>query len=581
MKPISKEKENVLLKLKTKNFCALLLCGLLLGGCSALYGQGGSGRGGSSGGGATTSGGGDTKARARREAEAKARKQQAAAKAAALAKTRAAAKAKPTETTVPDTKPVITGNEVQLRTNAPLITMRLMFMTGAADDPNGKEGVAALTAAMLSRGGSRALTYEQIVGAMYPLATSFGEQVDKEMTVFAGTTHIDNLDVYYNLTRQMLLEPGFREDDFARLKDEALNYLKTSLREENDEELGKEALYLNIYGPAHPYGHQNTGTVSSLESLTLQDLKDFYATNYTQANLVLGLAGGFPPAFPARVKGDFAKLPAGAATARKIPAPELAPGLKIDIIQRETRSTAISLGFPLSINRADKDWPALALVASYFGQHRSSNSYLYQRLRETRGLNYGDYAYIEYFPRGMFQFQPDPNLGRQQQIFQIWIRPVEAKDGHFALRAALYEYDKLVREGLTATAFASTRDFLSKNVNLLVADQDAQLGYLLDSRYYNTGEFTAYMKEALGRLTLEQVNAAIRKYLKSDQMRVVLVTKEAAALRDAIVANKPSPITYNTPKTPDVMTEDKIIQAYPINVGPANVTVTPVEKLFQ
>jgi zinc protease len=118
-------------------------------------------------------------------------------------------------------------------------------------------------------------------------------------------------------------------------------------------------------------------------------------------------------------------------------------------VDRVTRSSAISVGFPIGATRRDKDWPALAVVASYFGQHRSSNSYLYQQLREARGLNYGDYAYIEYFPRGMFQFTPDANLGRQQQIFQIWIRPVEPANRQFALRAALYEYDKLVRDGMS------------------------------------------------------------------------------------------------------------------------------------
>src|SRR3712207_8385990 len=107
------------------------------------------------------------------------------------------------------------------------------------------------------------------------------------------------------------------------------------------------------------------------------------------------------------------------------------------------------MGFPIPVNRSHKDWPALALVASYLGQHRSSVSHLYQRLREARGLNYGDYAYIEYFPRGMFQFQPDPNLARKLQIFQIWIRPVEPQNAHFTLRAALYEFDRLVRDGMT------------------------------------------------------------------------------------------------------------------------------------
>ncbi len=473
-------------------------------------------------------------------------------------------------------------NSVQLRTNGPLITFRFLFMAGAAQDPEGKEGVAALTAAMLAQGGSRNLTYNKIVAAMYPLATSFEEQVDKEMTVFSGTTHVDNLEEYYGLVRQMLLEPGFREEDFSRLQDEAVNFLKNSLREGNDEELGKEELYLNIYGPRHPYGHHNKGTVSSLEKMKLQDVKDFYQANYTQANLVTGLAGGYPANLPGRVKTDFSVLAAGNNTRRaRIPAPEPEAGLKIEIIKRETRSTAISLGFPINVTRNDPDWPALALVTSYFGQHRSSNSHLYQRLRETRGLNYGDYAYLEYFPRGMFQFQPDANLARQQQIFQIWIRPVEANTGHFALRAAFYEYDKLLRDGLSQEDFNNTREFLSKNVNLLVSDQNAQLGYALDSNYYNIGEFTDYMRRALRRLTLAEVNAALRKYLSTDRMRVVIVTKEAENLRDAIVSNRPSPITYNSPKDAEVLAEDKIIQAYPINVKRDDVRVKAIGQVFQ
>src|SRR6266508_3288080 len=246
-----------------------------------------------------------------------------------------------------------------------------------------------------------------------------------------------------------------------------------------------------IYPATHIYGHQNIGAVSALEKMTPKDVRDFYHASYNRR--VIGLAGGYQADFPKRVDVDFAKFPTGAIDLLtvKLAQPRLTPGTKIEIVQRETRSTAISLGFPISVTRADKDWPALAVVASYFGQHRSSNSYLYQRLREARGLNYGDYAYVEYFPRGMFQFQPDPNLGRRQQIFQIWIRPVEPQNGHFALRAALYEYDKLVRDGMSQEAFEATRTFLSKYVNVLTKTQDAQLGYALDSNYYQIPEFTS------------------------------------------------------------------------------------------
>ncbi|MBA3601139.1 MAG: insulinase family protein [Acidobacteria bacterium] len=131
---------------------------------------------------------------------------------------------------------------------SPLVSLRIQFLTGSIADPQGKEGAANLTAAMIAQGGSKKLTNKQITEQFNPMATSFGAQVDKEMTTFSGTTHVDNLDKYYGIISQMLLDPGFREDDFKRLKDDQLNFLKVSLREGNDEELGKERLYNNIYG---------------------------------------------------------------------------------------------------------------------------------------------------------------------------------------------------------------------------------------------------------------------------------------------------------------------------------------------
>lgn len=480
-------------------------------------------------------------------------------------------------------KPPMTNSKIATLlapSSAPLVSFRLLFNTGAASDPKGKEGVAALTASLISEGGTSKMSYDQIVEAMYPMATSFNSQVDKEMTVFSGTTHVDNLEKYYGLIREMLLDPGFREEDFSRIKADAINYLKTSLRQGNDEELGKEYLYNIIYA-GHPYGHNNAGTVSSLERLTLDDVRAFYKENYTQGNLVVGLAGGYPADFPARVEKDFAKLPAGTSAQKKFAQPRIASGMRIEIIKRETRATAISLGFPIPVNRSHKDWPALALVASYLGQHRSSVSHLYQRLREARGLNYGDYAYVEYFPRGMFQFTPDANLARQSQIFQIWIRPVEPQNSLFALRGALYEFDKLTREGMKQEDFEAIRSFLVKYSNVLTATQGARLGYALDSRYYGIPDFNTYMREQMSKLTLADVNRAIKQYLKPDNMRVVIVTKDAEGLRDMIVKGTPSPIKYNSPKPEEILEEDKVIEKYKIGVRPDDVVVVPVDNVFQ
>ena len=83
------------------------------------------------------------------------------------------------------------------------------------------------------------------------------------MTTFVGETHVDNLDKFYALMRDMILNPGWRADDFERVRDDSVNDLQVSLRGNNDEELGKEVLYNVIYS-GRPYGHENLGTVAAL-----------------------------------------------------------------------------------------------------------------------------------------------------------------------------------------------------------------------------------------------------------------------------------------------------------------------------
>ena len=94
------------------------------------------------------------------------------------------------------------------------------------------------------------------------------------------------------------------------------------------------------------------------------------------------------------------------------------------------------MGFPIQVLRGSKDWYALAIANSWLGEHRNSSGRLYNVIREARGLNYGDYSYLEHFPNAGQRFLPPQNVARRQQIFEIWIRPVPNETRHFALRAA-------------------------------------------------------------------------------------------------------------------------------------------------
>ena len=106
------------------------------------------------------------------------------------------------------------------------------------------------------------------------------------------------------------------------------------------------------------------------------------------------------------------------------------------------------MGHPLDVTRKDPDFYPLTVARSYLGEHRTFNGVLMKHLREQRGLNYGDYAYVENFIQDGWSTFPLPNIPRRQQHFEIWLRPVPPQNSLFALRAALFETDKLIREGI-------------------------------------------------------------------------------------------------------------------------------------
>ena len=462
----------------------------------------------------------------------------------------------------------------------PQITFKLLFSAGSAHDPKGKEGLAALTAAMVTRAGSKDRKIDEISKALFPLAGSFNDQVDKEMTTFTGSIHKESWKAYVDIALPMLLTPGFREEDFRRLKDAQKNALVVDLKDNNEEELGKERLQTNVFAGT-AYGHPVLGSVKGLESITLDDVKKFWKAAYTQGALKLGIAGDVSDDMVATLKAELGKLASGAG----LPAPtgivgKRPSGLEVEILEKGTRATAISFGLPTGVTRSHPDFVALWLVKAWLGEHRSSSSFLYQRIRETRGMNYGDYAYSEAFPRGMFQFFPDPNLGRRAQLFEIWIRPVAPENAHMALRIALHELTKVVEKGLSKEDVETTRDYLMKNVFVMTATQGQRLGYALDSQWYGTPEFTKMMRDGLAKLSADDVNKAIRKHLSAKDLSVVFITKDATGLKEKLVSDAFSPIKYDAEKSKELMDEDKVIGAMKLGIKAEAVTITPIERVF-
>ena len=464
----------------------------------------------------------------------------------------------------------------------PTIAFSIWFKVGSQDDPPGKEGLAYLTGRMIADASTENNPYEEVLEKLYPIASNYRARVDREMTTFTGRTHRDNTAVFFGLFEDAYLRPAFDADDFERIKRDAINYLENTLRYASDEELGKATLLDTIFAGT-AYAHPSQGTVDGLNAISLEDVRYFYRRYYTADNVMSGLAGGFDAALEDTLQSSLNRLPETAQRTTVAIEPGNLEGRHLVLVSKPGADASISFGIPIDVQRGERDFYALWIANSWLGEHRNRASHLFGVIREARGLNYGDYSYIEAFPGGGQRSMPPVNVGRNQQIFEVWIRTLPNHQAHFALRAAVRELTRLIDDGLSQEQFELTRTFLKK-YSLHFSETTAErLGYAIDDEFYAIGGegHLARFRRMMDELTLEEVNAVVRRQLDLDRMRIAIVTGEAESLMSAIATEAPSPLGYESPKPRAILDEDQIISAFPLAIPREHIQVISVDAMFQ
>jgi zinc protease len=467
----------------------------------------------------------------------------------------------------------------------------LQFRSGAVDDPLGKAGVTYLAARLMAEGGTQALDSQALRAALFPMATTVHTRVDKELTTFYATFHRDHVAKMVRILSDVVAHPRFDPSEFARLRDAAINDVEKRLRQGDDENLGKSALEEMMFR-GHAYGRLTLGHVGDLGKLTLDDVKKQAANVFTRDRLVIGLAGGYPASALGELRAAVATLPPTAVAPPRLP-PIAVKKTRVQIVEKETDSTAISIGLRWNLTRHDPDYPALLVARSIFGEHRQMHGRLMLRLREQRGLNYGDYAYIEHFEQEHGD-AATAQLGRARRAgeFTIWLRPVQNENALFALRAALFELQQsLGPEPFSDDEVERAKGFLDGYVLMWAETAERRLGYALDDRAFGDDkQLLAGLRGELAKITTADVNRVWRKWLAGapEALEIVLVAPKAAALKQAIVANAPSPMHYqkdaegHVPKKPDsLLARDKQIEKLPLGAVDGTVEIIPSAKLFE
>lgn len=481
------------------------------------------------------------------------------------------------------------------------VVIKLMFGNGSICDPPGKEGLTALTSTLIMEGGTRDLTNAQITDKIYPWAASYNGTCDKEVSVFTFQVPAVFIEQFYPIVQGLMLTPSFTQEDFDRVKSNQQNYVDQVIRSSSDEEYSKKALEDMLFRGTN-YQHLTAGTSQGVKAITLDDVKSHYKNFFTRNNITIGIAGNYTPAFLAKLKTDMNSLPSAQPAIPAAGKAKMPDGINIELISKENAlGSAISGGFPLGITRANDDFAALMVANSWLGEHRKSYSRLYQKIREARSMNYGDYTYIEWYQNGGGNMLPQPGFPRSSNYFSFWLRPVQTARGlkgqyaelsdinighaHFAIRMVLKEMDSLIIKGMSSQDFELTRNFLRSYMKLYIQSPERQLGFLLDSRFYGRKDYIMEMDKLLAELTVTQVNAAIKKYWQTKNIDIVIVTdkSEADLLAKSFKEGSPSAMSYSnnlkSALSNDILEEDKVVEKYPMQVK--NVTIINSDDTFR
>ncbi|MBI5493432.1 MAG: insulinase family protein [Deltaproteobacteria bacterium] len=462
--------------------------------------------------------------------------------------------------------------------DSPVVAVRLLFRAGSVDDPAGQAGATSLAADWMAEA-TQALDAAALAEALFPWATYITTRTDRETAVFGMSVHRDVAALAIPLLFDVVTHPRLDPADLERLRHDAVAAIEKGLRRADDEELGWAALQRFLWD-GHPYAALVDGHVGSLTALTGAQLRAHAARVFTRARLVAGLGGGFDPETERIFRVAIQRIPPGEAW-EPVPLPPVPPpsgGLRIHLVQKDTESTPITLGFRHALTRAHPDFVPLMVAVSALGEHRQMGGRLFQRMREERGLNYGSYAYLEHFVEEGDGPQAALNIPCRQHAFSLWVRPVAAADRAFALRQVLREWRAFVSDGLTEEEFQRTRDFLRGYTRLAEQGARRRLAWAMDDHLNGTPEFLRHARMRMETLTRDEVNAAIRRHLQAEHLVATLLAPDAEALRAALLSGAPSQ-RANVPAA--LAEEDAAIAAYDLQLGPGALTITPAAELFR
>lgn len=403
--------------------------------------------------------------------------------------------------------------------NTVSVVLKLHF--GTADSLAGKSAVGSYTANLLVRGTDK-LSRQEVKDQFDKLGMQVAIAGGAEGVTATLTGKRDNLPAAMDLLAQVLQKPALSEAEFLELQRQRVGRAEQELPEPMPLASNAFSRLLDATPPGHvrhvkPLQEQ----LADWKAVNVADVKAFHAAYYGSADADFAAVGDFDPAaLKAQVTSLYGNWKAAQPYARIADTVKLASGEKLSLETPDKANSVLFAVQPLQLKDDAPQYPALVMANHMLGGG-ALRSRLADRIRQKEGLSYG--------------------VGSQMSVPSreaagYWLAyAISAPQNTVKVEAALREeLAKAVADGFTEAELSEAKKgwLQSEEVS---RSQDAPLARAL-AGYLEDGRTMAYDKDLeakVAKLTLAQVNQALRDYVKPAAVSVVSAGDFAKVAKDA------------------------------------------------
>jgi zinc protease len=249
---------------------------------------------------------------------------------------------------------------VQRSTVVPAVAMQFFWTGGLLADEPGREGVANAVTSMLTRG-TQYRSADQIAEAVEDLGATLNATAGNNTAYAQATALRDDWPVLLELLGEIVIDPAFDTEEWDKLRPRLLAAIDRS----GETWIGElRQAFRSEYFGHHPWSQVALGRREVVESLTVDDLREYHESKLGASQAVLSIVGDVDPqAVFESVQEVFGRLPQKSDESIKPLIPE-APEARIVQVITSKPATAFYIGFGPGVSRADDDFPALSVLTN-------------------------------------------------------------------------------------------------------------------------------------------------------------------------------------------------------------------------